>query len=349
VPAVPDWSSTRAAFTAAVASAPGGAALAVHHRGELVLDLWGGEGWGRDTLVMGQSTTKGVVATAAHLLVSDGLLDVDAPVSAYWPEFGKPSVTVRHLLTHAAGLHKIRHRVTDLGEVYDWDRQVRELEQQEPAWEPGTRWGYHALTYGWLVGEVLQRASGERVDDLVAARLAGPLGADGLFLGLPAGERHRVARCRFRHGPLPGSCLPRGSGRLTTDERAMEVPVPAIGGFFTARSLAAMYAMLAAGGTWQGRQLVAPEVVRAAAEVHSRGRDKVMRVPLEWRLGYHRVRGAKAVLPDAFGHYGFGGSGAWADPRNELAVGFTCNGSGSLVERRVPRLVDALLEDLATA
>lgn len=246
----------------------GGAAVAVYHRGELAVDLWGGwraEGqpWQRDTMAMCFSTTKGVISTALHLLAERGQIEYDAPVAAYWPRFaegGKGSVTVRHVLTHSAGLHRMRTLVDHARRMLDWDYMVAALERAEPAYEPGTRHGYHALTYGWLAGELVRRVSG-----------------------------------------LP-----------------------------TARSLAKLYALLAHGGQVGGMRLLSPQTLREIAVVHSRGPDIVLVLPMGWRLGYHSAFTTQGTVPGAFGHFGFGGSGGWADPRRDVALAMVCNrGSGT--------------------
>jgi CubicO group peptidase (beta-lactamase class C family) len=334
----------------------GGASLAVFHQGEPALELTGGSTadgrpWTHDTLVMCQSATKGVVATLAHQLISRGALDAQAPVAAFWPEFtqnGKEHVLVRHVLTHSAGLQKMRARTKSLDEIYDFEHQVKALEAQAPSYEPGSRHGYHAMTWGWLVGELIQRTSGLPVQDALRGELAEPLGVDGLHLGCPPEHRHRVVPCRFRYPPLPTSTLPAGSGALTRDLRAMDHPVPSIGGFFDARSLATVYAMLTAGGVWRSRRIIDADVISRAVADPLPGRDGTFHVPMRWTLGYHGLRGKKTgVLDGAFGHVGFGGSAGWADPRRGLAVGFVCDRATSLRQDRVPRLIDALRHDLS--
>ncbi len=278
-------------------------------------------------------------------------LDAQEPVATYWPEFaqnGKQRVLVRHVLTHSAGLQKLRARTKSLDEIYDFAHQVRALEVQAPAYEPGSRHGYHAMTWGWLVGELVQRATGLSVQDALTQELAEPLGVDGLHLGCPAEHRHRVVRCSFRFSPLPTSTLPRHSGKLPSDPRAMDHPVPSIGGFFDAASLASVYSIMATGGSWQGQQLIDADVVSKAVSNPQTGRDGTFLIPMHWTLGYHGIRGKKAGLVDgAFGHVGFGGSAGWADPARGLAVGFVCDRSTSLRDERVPRLVDALIDDVA--
>jgi CubicO group peptidase (beta-lactamase class C family) len=351
--------------------AGGGAALAVYHRGELVVDLWGGERtnegepWEADTLAMCFSTTKGVASFALHLQAEAGLLDYDDPVAAYWPEFaqnGKEEVTVRHVLSHSAGLHRLRSVIDDASEMLDWDHMVDRLAQEAPAYPPGTKTGYHALTYGWLAGEIVRRVSGRPLGQVVLEDIAAPLGLDGLFLGCPPEERHRVAPLEhmgsiFGNAPKPirrvqkligtqfaktlsltrapvntrrmiNALLPRGMEDVIVSPDIMDASIPAANGFFTARSLAAMYAVLAGEGTFGDVTMFSPERVAEIGTQQNNRRDLVLVMPMRWRLGYHRVLGTGRTGKDAFGHYGFGGSGAWADPTRDLSIAMTCNRGG---------------------
>jgi CubicO group peptidase (beta-lactamase class C family) len=243
----------------------------------------------------------------------------------------------------------MRARTRSLDEVFDYAKQVEALAAQRPAYVPGTKHGYHALTYGWLAGALVEAVTGLEVREALRTTLAEPLGAPDLRLACPPEERHRNAPCHFRFSPIRTSALPAGSGRLVNDPRCMDVPVPGIGGFFTAHALAIMYAMLAAGGTWRGRTYLNPQVWSRATAVQTTRRDVVLRIPMMWRLGYHGMRQEKRPhLPGAFGHFGFGGSAAWADPERGLAVAFLTDRSTSLLDKRVPRLIKALQQDLRT-
>jgi CubicO group peptidase (beta-lactamase class C family) len=368
-----DFVDVERTFRRQVGRTGGGMAVAVHHRGELVVDLWGGhrtddDPWERDTVAMCFSSTKGVASTALHILADRGLVDYDAPVATYWPEFaanGKQDVTVTHVLTHSAGLHRIRTLIDAAHRMLDWDHMVAALAEAAPAYEPGTRHGYHALTYGYLVGEIVQRVSGMRFADFVDAEIAGPLGCDGLFIGLPERQRHRVApldrlglpRPRvepfktvnrvigeqagklmsWAPGPvnprrLVNALAPRGVEDVLFGSDVMDAAMPSANGFFTARSLSRMYAMLAGFGEVGGVRLLSEDTVGQIARVRSHGPDLVLVVPMDWRLGYHRAFTTRGVPPAAFGHFGFGGSGGWADPSRELAVSMVCNrGSGTPV------------------
>jgi CubicO group peptidase (beta-lactamase class C family) len=208
-----------------------GAGFAAYHRGAKVVDLWGGvadvatgSAWEEDTLVLVFSTTKGATAVCANVLAQDGALDLSAPVAEVWPEFaaeGKHEVTVAHLLAHEAGLPWVDGAMT-LEEALAWTPVVDALAAQAPVWEPGTRHGYHATTFGWLVGEVVRRAAGAGIGAVLRERVADPLGLD-LWIGLPEAEEHRVAPL------IPfGAALPRGDAEgadgAATDEPGGERP-----------------------------------------------------------------------------------------------------------------------------
>jgi CubicO group peptidase (beta-lactamase class C family) len=179
-----------------------GAAFAAYHRGNKVVDLWGGvadtrtgRSWDEDALVLVYSTTKGITAMCANRLAQQGAIDMEAPVVTYWPEFaqaGKEEVTVADLLSHRAGLAWTDGSLS-FEEALAWDPVIEALERQAPSWPPGTAHGYHATTYGWLVGEVVRRVSGRSLGTYLREEIAGPLGAD-FFVGLPASEQHRLAR-----------------------------------------------------------------------------------------------------------------------------------------------------------
>lgn len=387
----PDFSQVAKVFRSQLARTSGGAALAVYHRGEPVVDLWGGarnaEGdpWDRDTLAMCFSTTKGLTSTALHLLADRGLVDYEAPVAEYWPEFAqnrKAHVRVRHLLTHSAGLHRIRSIIDDAERMLDWDHMTGALAEARPAYKPGTNTGYHALTYGWLVGEVVRRVDGRSLADFVADELAAPLGLDGLFLGCPEAQRGRVAPLepmgRVMPGPRPlrlaqkrmgerwgkalsmvnspinprrmvNALVPRGIEDVLFAGEIMDASIPAANGFFDARSLARLYAMIGGSGEVDGVRLLTPERVRRMSRIQVWRRDLVLVIPMRWRLGYHLVGTTRGVVDEAFGHFGFGGSGAWCDPSRELSVGYVCNrGNGTPVgDLRLLQIGTAVMQAVA--
>lgn len=348
-------------------SGKGGAAVCVYHRGEKVVDVWGGtrdeEGspWQEDTLALSYSTSKGVASTLLHILVDRGLADYEDPICEIWPDFarsGKEEITIRQLLCHEAGLYDIRSMVDHAERMLDWRYMVETLADATPAHRPGAAHGYHALTYGWLVGEIVQRLTGKPYGEAVEAELAKPLGLDGMFVGLPPDQLHRRAqlilpavmrrggdaidrleaytrrlgrltrliRVRVDLGGLASALIPRGIDELDFNSEAfVSVPIPAANGMFTARSLARMYALLAADGELDGVRLLSRETVWRASEVQNRGVGRVIPLPMHWRLGYHRVPTLGVSVPNGFGHFGFGGSGAWADPDRDLAVALTLN------------------------
>ncbi|MBT8469419.1 MAG: beta-lactamase family protein, partial [Deltaproteobacteria bacterium] len=185
-----------------VARYGGGASASVFLEGESVVDIWAGQArndgtpWERNTMALCFSASKGVAATAIHILATDGLLEYDAPVARYWPEFGqkgKEVITVRQVLAHQAGLHKTAPLVDDLTDILDWDKVISRLETTEPDFHPGTANGYHAMTFGWLVGELVHRISGMSFTDFVQKRIVEPLDLDGMLIGNADAELDRVA------------------------------------------------------------------------------------------------------------------------------------------------------------
>ncbi|MEU6281688.1 serine hydrolase domain-containing protein [Streptomyces sp. NPDC047028] len=351
-----------------------GAAVAVSIDGEPVVDLWSGwadadrtRPWERDTLVNVWSTTKGPVALCAHILADRGLLDFDAPVAAYWPEFaaaGKERVLVRHLLSHRAGLCGLRepHSLDDL---YDWELTTSRLAAAEPWWEPGTRSGYHALTYGFLVGEVVRRISGLRPGAFLEREVTGPLGID-FTVGLPEKESGRVAelihpRARSGGGQAAafGQLMPEaiaalanplvGAAQANTPEwRAAEIP--AANGHGTARAVAALYGVFAGRGSYGGRRILSPEAAERVREGQGGCRDLVLGAGFEheteiglglWLSG---TNGSYGPNPRAFGHDGFGGSCGLADPEAGVALGYTMNRMGPHIadDPRKTALVEAV-------
>lgn len=358
------------AFGRMLPAGPGGASLVVMHRGETVVDVAGGtrDAQGTpftpETLALSFSTTKGIASTLLHILVSQGLLEYDAPVARYWPEFaanGKSTITVRQVLCHEAGLYSVRGMVEDASEMRDFDHMLRKVQEARPAHDPGEANAYHGLTYGWIVGGLIEKVTGRRFGDVLATELVAPLGLSGCYVGLPESELPRVARLVKRpsleRAPSRGSSgpsfrgrvgkqvlrtvrsvvgfddrifgealLPRGVSRFDwSDDATLKSCIPAASGTFDARSLARTYAMLANGGELDGVRLISEPVFHALSTVQNRRRDRVLPVPMHWRLGYHRVISLGSQSRNGFGHFGFGGSGAFCDPDRKLAVGFVLN------------------------
>lgn len=344
-----------------VLSFGGGGAASVYLEGKCVVDIWAGDArhdgspWDHDTMSICFSGSKGVAATAIHMLASEGLLEYDAPVARYWPEFGcngKESVTVRQVLAHQAGLHKTVPLVDQLTDILDWDLIVGRLAETEPDFHPGTANGYHAVTFGWLVGELVHRVAGQDFPEFIQERIVKPLGLDGLRIGEAESEMDRLADLvglpalqRHDADPLPKSYaaprwLPNGPlhslasrgltpaniTELFTHPAFWKACLPAMNGVCTARSLAKMYAALSLAGELDGVRLVRDEIVRQAAEVQMKRPDRVVLYPLHWRLGYHRADALLMDVPSAFGHFGLGGAGGWANPELGLAAAHVHNG-----------------------
>jgi CubicO group peptidase (beta-lactamase class C family) len=337
----------------------GGAAVCVYHAGERVVDIWAGAKspdleWESDTVALSFSTTKGVMATLVHTLVDRGLLDYDDPVAKYWPEFaqaGKEAITVRQILSHQAGLYPIRSLIDHADRMLDWEYMTAALAAAKPIERPGKRSGYHGITYGWLVGELIRRVTKTSLKEAMATLLIEPLELDGVFLGAPVEARPRLATLiqpTFKTPTLwsrvkgwfvralsivlgldPGlvkeALLPHGCRETFFSDRMLDAEVPAMNGVFTARSLARMYAMLAGGGLLEGKRFLSEKTLRRATKIHSRWLDAVVGFPMRWRLGYHLVGTHRGILPNAFGHFGYGGSGAWADPDRNLSLAMTLN------------------------
>jgi CubicO group peptidase (beta-lactamase class C family) len=345
-----------------------GASLSVWLDGRPVVDLWGGSAdpesgaaWQRDTLVNVYSTTKGPTALCAHLLADRGQLDFDAPVARYWPEFAaadKGEIPVRDLLCHRAGLPGL-DRPTRLEDLYDWQGVVEALAAQAPWWEPGSRHGYHPITFGHLVGEVVRRISGRSLGSFFREEIAQPLGLD-FHIGLPASQDARVARLvppRGSEGARilrdePDSLSGRALSNPVIDPRAAATrawraaEIPAANGHGNARSIAGFYAALAMGGERDGVRLLSPAALERASQVQVAGRDAVLRVPIQWGLGFI-VNGRPGIYgpnPRAIGHSGYGGSFGFADPDARLAVGYAMNRMGANLagDERAGRLIQAL-------
>jgi CubicO group peptidase (beta-lactamase class C family) len=358
-----------------------GAAVSVVAGDRTVVDLWGGDAspgrpWQRDTLVNVWSSTKGAVALAAHMLVDRGLLDLDEPVATYWPEFavaGKQTLPVRYLLCHRSGLSGAREQIT-IDDLPDWDKVIGILAATEPWWEPGTKSGYHALTFGYLVGEVVRRVSGRSVGRFVAEEIAGPLGAD-ILIGLDDAAIARCAQLSMDPPPPdsanaamfaqldpavlaalmnPPMAAPFAADIACTDQwRRAEIP--AANGHATALGLATMYAALANGGQHNGVKLLSSDAVDGARTGQGKTVDLVLGVGTgglasEWALGY-LLSGEHGLLgpnPNAFGHGGYGGSFGMADPDAGVSLGYVMNhmGNNLVGDPRQVALFTALYECL---
>ncbi|MEA2210531.1 MAG: hypothetical protein QOF83_479 [Solirubrobacteraceae bacterium] len=353
----------RTAFDRLVGAAPGGGALVVRWHGETVVSLCTGttdraghRPWTPDSLALSFSTTKGAAAAVVHRLADRGQLDFDEPVATYWPEFragGKGRVTVRHLLTHRAGLSNVQavaRRAEDLLDHVAMEDRLAARAVDAPT----RRSAYHAITYGWLVSGLVRRLTGRGLHDNIQTEIAGTLGTDGLHIGAPPAIRARVAEpvgSALRQlgsaarllGPVWTRVGPTRAGyealHISGFHRLFEGPeppiwsteMPAVNGYFSAEGLAQLYGALAGGGAEpDGPRLLSQEAVHTLGRVQVRSNDAVLGLRMRWRLGYHQAFGAGSVAPWAFGHYGYGGSGGWADPTIGLSLGFVTNRIGSL-------------------
>jgi CubicO group peptidase (beta-lactamase class C family) len=374
----PGFDAVRDAFVAAFEDKPlMGAALAIRHRGELVVDLWGGVAddrdgspWGRDTTSVIFSCTKGLTSILAARLVEEGRLDYDAPVAEYWPEFaqaGKSAVLVRHVLAHQSGLSAPRRPWT-LADVCDWTRATTALAAQEPLWEPGSSYAYHALTHGWLVGEIIRRVTGRRVGEYFAERIAAPLGVEA-WIGLPPELDDRVAHLHlgpsFTQPPEEGVQEPAAEGpdwtelaltlggafpvELVGPERGFNDPavraaeVPGAGGVATARALATIWSATVT--EVAGVRLLEPETLRHAVAVQTEGRPLFDAPPPwpRWGMGFQLDSAARRYVTAAgFGHDGAGGQVAFADPGAGVGFAFLTNQMEAADDDRATRVIDVL-------
>ncbi len=360
----------------------GGGALAVYLDGKPVVDIWGGwaakdRRWNGETVALTFSTGKGVASTVVHRLAERGLIDYDAPVATYWPEFGahgKADITVRDVLSHRAGLHRVRGLVPGREGILDYAAVVTAL-AESPADPRRIRTsGYHAITFGWLVAEIVQRVTGDPFTEVVRREIAEPLGLDEFWFRVPEAERYRIAKI-FPHLSPPGirwntassvlswvrpirglaeAGMPESFDELVRDPRVHDAVMPGWNGVFSARALARMYGALAnrgavelpqPGGGSRTVHFLRPETIETINQVQpAESRDYVLGLPLRFTLGYHRpVLMSKQQPRKAFGHYGVGGSGAYADPELGMSIAFVTNRLGNAVTA----LGDARLARLA--
>ena len=342
------YADVRTAFEANLASgAEVGASFCATLEGETVVDLWGGfadaaatRPWEQDTIVNVYSTTKTMTALTALLLADRGELDFDAPVARYWPEFaanGKADIKVSHLMAHSAGLSGWKEPVTT-EDLYDWERVCTLLAAQAPLWEPGTAPGYHAITQGYLVGEVVRRITGKSLGTVFREEIAAPLGAD-FHIGLPASEDARVGELI---APPKGQAA--GDGQQTeiqkisfnnpvidvsaTRTRAWRgAEIPAAGGTGNARAVAEIHTILANGGVAKGKRFLSEAGCRKALELQIEGPDLVLGAPARFGLGFGLGGGAVPLpnLEDSMYWGGYGGSIIMIDMKARTTLSYVMN------------------------
>lgn len=323
-----------------------GAAFAASLDGRMVVDIWAGHAdaaatkpWERDTIVNVYSTTKTMCALTALLLADRGELDFDKPVAHYWPEFaanGKADVKVSHLMSHSAGLSGWKETITK-DDLYDWEKATALLAAQAPYWAPGTAPGYHAMTQGFLVGEVVRRIAGRTLGRVFKTEIADPLGAD-FHIGLPASEDERVAELI---PPPPGGSIGNVSDSPLTKNMASNPPIdpretrtrewraaelPAANGHGNARSVALIHMLLANGGEANGKRILSEAGVRRALEPQIEGTDLVLNMPVRYGLGFG-LPGASVPLPNKNSMFwgGYGGSLAIIDMDARTTFAFVMN------------------------
>lgn len=354
-----------------------GAAVSVVVDGASVVDLWAGiadrasgRPWAADTLVNVYSTTKGLTSICAHRLVEEGKLDLDAPVADLWPELasaGKETITLRWMLAHRAGLPAVRATLPPEA-LFDWNAMTSALASEAPWWEPGTNHGYHAVTFGWLVGEVIRRATGMLPGAYFRTTIAGPLGLDA-HIGLDASNDARCATIQHaRRDPNVRTLFDRimaepesMTARVFTNPISIALPqtvssrewrgadIPSANGHTNARAIAKLYGALASGGVVGGVHVLSAESIARAAEEHSAGPDLVLGVETRFGLGFMLPQADDPFGgPRSFGHPGMGGSIGFADPDAKLGFGYSMNRAGTtiLTDPRAQALSDAVYASL---
>jgi CubicO group peptidase (beta-lactamase class C family) len=350
-----------------------GASFAATIDGKFVVDIWGGHAdqaqtrpWQRNTIVCVWSTTKVMTSICALMLIDRGLLDPDAPVAKYWPEFaqaGKEAVLVRHILSHTAGLPAVDAMPLPMETMLKWDRVVELLAAQKPWWEPGKEWGYHAITFGHLVGEVVRRITGKTPGTFFRDEVAEPLGAD-FHIGLPEKHEPRVAEIipapELKPGDLgyisPESMLGRAmnfpvTSPLVARERPFRAAeLPAANGHGNARSVACVTAAVACGGELDGVRLMGAQTISKALEEQYYGTTGSFPMPIRFGIGFALNSKEMPISPNSRVLFwgGWGGSIVVMDIDARLSYAYVMNKMGNSVvgDPRVAPLIVALYRGL---
>jgi CubicO group peptidase (beta-lactamase class C family) len=354
-----------------------GASVCLSVNGETMVDLWGGVAnretgalWERDTVSIIFSCTKAATALCAHILIDRGELDLNALVTDYWPEYGKhgkDKTTVAMMLNHESGVPAFREPIKP-GGYYDWDYMITRLENEEPFWEPGTRNGYHMLSFGWTVGELVRRVSGKSLGTFFADEVAGPTGAD-FWIGIPEKFDHYIAPM-IPYSPKADDLFSDFAAKLFTDPKSVQAlsflnnggwkqddsegyhaEIGGAGGISNARGQVAMYTPLATndGSLVSSERLKHMSMVTTATQ-----RDFTLLVPTRFGPGFMKsvdnrklisVANRQSVIlgDQAFGHVGAGGSIGFADPECGLAFSYTMTqmGNSLFLNERGQSLIDA--------
>jgi len=342
----PDFAAVKAAFGANFDQRDDiGASVAVSFKGEMVVDLWGGalargssEPWQEDTIVNVWSTTKTMAALSLMVLADKGEIDFAAPVARYWPEFaaaGKDSVTVAHVMSHQAGLSGMDQPVKG-ATLYDWDFMTRELAAQAPWWEPGTGSGYHALTQGYLQGEIVRRVTGQTLGAFFKHEIADPLGAD-FQIGVSEASRARIGALIPPTSTLPGPdddsiaartiASPKVVAAQCNERGWQDAEIPAANGHGNARSVVRVQTALANGGEAWGKRILSEAGARRVMEEQCRGVDQVLGTPGVFGLGYGINSDLMPLAPNPNVCFwgGYGGSLILVDQDARMCVSYVMN------------------------
>ncbi len=351
-----------------------GASFAVTVEGEYVVDLWGGHldedhehEWQQDTIVNVYSTTKTMAAISALVLADRGEIDLYAPVARYWPEFaqnGKSGVEVRHVMSHSAGLSGMDGPL-GAADVYDWEKMTTLLARQAPWWPPGTQSGYHAITQGYLIGEVVRRVTGSSIGTFFRREIAEPLGAD-FHIGLDPRHFHRVGDLI---PPPSGATLSGNSDPDSIAARTFRYPpvnaldsrasqwrraeIPAANGHGNARSVAQVQSLIANGGSAFGKRILSQAGCDRVFDEQTNGMDLVLGAPIRFGMGYGLTSEAFPLGPNPHTCFwgGWGGSLAIVDADAHVCIAFVMNkmGAGTTGDTRAGKLAMATLQSLASA
>ncbi|MEL6758523.1 MAG: serine hydrolase domain-containing protein [Pseudomonadota bacterium] len=341
-----------------------GASFCLFQNGEKKVDIWGGHmdvaktrRWEKDTLVNVWSTTKGIMAFCVARLADQGLLDLNEKVSHYWPEFGangKANITVAQLFSHQAGLCGMSRKVS-YDEFVDTDLMAELLAAEKPAWEPGTRSGYHALTIGPLADGLFQKVIGKRAGAYFRDEIAEPYGLD-LNLGLPASEDYRVAELAHNGGSQAGGPdLWNEYQTLVYGNTPVQMPIamrrdwraqgtPSAGAQANARAVATLYSALATDRRLNGAEIISEAGLKAGTTIQIENEDLVLRFPIAWGVGFgiNTSKGLFGPNAAAFGHSGWGGSFGFADPISGIGAAYTMNYMIDQLDAPDPRVVSLL-------
>ena len=349
-----------------------GASVAVVHEGKLVVDLWGGymdnqqtRSWEKNTLVNVYSTTKIMGAICMHLLADRNQIDLDAPIATYWPEFaqaGKENMPVKYILSHTTGIPGFSEKIA-VEALYDWDRMTKMIAAQKPWWKAGTRSGYQSISFSFLVGELVKRVSGKSIGTFFREEIAHPLNID-FHIGTPQEYEPRIAElvgkpvprwqqtvvklftpmiAKVVFNPDPNDLIPKAN---TREWRAAELT--SSNGHGNARSIAQVGAILACGGTYQGKHVLSSKSVDRAIEPQIKNFDKSTFTTVEWGLGFELNSKRYTLGPRTFNWGGYGGSKCVMDRELQVSVGYAMNRlEGNLLnDKRAVKLVEATRKSL---